>query len=450
MVAHRAYGRGILSSFFSDLLGTLFDRNLLRSSGDDGRAIEAICAELISVHGEVTGVKDATAVLSRYHGMNEAEKTAFFDYLTEMLDVDSDAIAAAVEAYREEPDRANYSKLMQVSEPLRQELLRRLNQVPGATAALVQMRVDLLRMLKDKPEYGRTDADFRHMFGSWFNRGFLVMRRISWETPANILEKIIQYEAVHAINDWDDLRGRMQPSDRRCYAFFHPVMPEEPLIFVEVALTRGIPNSIQTILKDKREVLAPHQANTAVFYSISNCQTGLKGISFGNSLIKQVAADLAAEMPQLKSFVTLSPVPGFGRWLESVSEDEAIGRIANAILKRSRQDLMDGVDAEEIRMLVARYLVEEKRKDGLPLDPVARFHLGNGAQLFDIHARADVSAKGVATARGAMVNYLYDLGEVAENHEAFVNEKKIVASKPVRQLVRALGKRGRELKSENA
>jgi malonyl-CoA decarboxylase len=278
------------------------------------------------------------------------------------------------------------------------------------------MRSDLLRLGGPDHELQALDQDFRHLFVSWFNRGFLVLRPINWESPAHILEKIIAYEAVHEIANWDDLRRRLVPDDRRCFAFFHPAMPDEPLIFVEVALTAAIPGSVQDLLAEDREPITADEARTAVFYSISNCQSGLAGISFGNSLIKQVAADLSTELPGLKTFVTLSPIPGLTKWLNS----EHIP--------------YEDADAKQIRTLAAHYLMSAKRKDGQPLDPVARFHLGNGAQVHAVHAEADLSDKGRDQAAGTMVNYLYDLNKVSQNHERFATTNEITASSEIRSL----------------
>ena len=250
------------------------------------------------------------------------------------------------------------------------------------------------------------------MFVSWFNRGFLVLRPISWESPAHILEKIIAYEAVHAINSWNALRRRLEPSDRRCFAFFHPAMPDEPLIFVQVALNQGVPSSVQALLSKGRETIAAEAADTAVFYSISNCQRGLTGISFGNSLIKQVVSDLAAELSQLKTFVTLSPIPGLMRWLAQQSDTE--------------------VATAQIPAVAAYYLLHAKARGGLPDDPVARFHLGNGAKIHAVHADADVSEKGLAQSGGAMVNYVYDLQSISQNHEQFATSGEIIAASAVR------------------
>ena len=270
------------------------------------------------------------------------------------------------------------------------------------------MRADLLRLAKQSPELQAFDLDFKHLFASWFNRGFLVLRPVNWESPAHILEKIIEYEAVHAIDSWEDLRLRLEPRDRRCFAFFHPAIPDEPLIFVEVALTKGTPTSIQELLSEAREEVATEQIDTAVFYSISNCQAGLANVSFGNFLIKQVASDLSLELEGLKKFITLSPIPGLGNWLRKThpnwNSDDEVG----------------------LRSLAAHYLINEKSSNNLPLDPVARFHLGNGAIVEKVHVEADNSENGKLQSLGCMVNYLYDLEQVTKNHEEFVSQGKVM------------------------
>ncbi|MCR9139340.1 MAG: malonyl-CoA decarboxylase [Alphaproteobacteria bacterium] len=430
------------SRFLSDILGTIFERRYSAMDASDKRPIEEMCRALLTSVGEVSGLKLASAILNRFSQMEDDQKEAFFRYLTEELDVDPDAIQASARAYGESRATEDLQKLTRVSEPTRQELLRRLNQVPGATPRLVAMRLDLLDILDEHPEFGRTDLDFMHLFSSWFNRGFLVLRRIDWDTPANILEKIIQYEAVHAINDWDDLRRRIEPEDRHCFAYFHPVMPDEPLIFVEVALSKGVPGSVQEVLAEDREVLSETEADSAVFYSISNCQRGLSGISFGNSLIKQVVEDLSRDLPHLRTFVTLSPMPGFGKWLEARRTgdlDEAAGEIVEAARHAANEDHPTSLTAfgDELRALAAHYLVEEKRSDGLPLDPVARFHLGNGALIHDVHALADISSNGLRQSCGVMVNYLYDLARVEQNHEEFVDNLTIARSRGIQALLRS-------------
>ena len=430
------------SRFLSDILSTIFERRYSASAAEDKRPIDEVCRALLTGAGEVSGLKLARTILARYSAMEEDEKRAFFQFLTEELDVDIEAVEESARLYGAERTPQHLEHLVASAEPVRQELLRRINQVPGATAQLVAMRLDLLGFLDDNPAFGRTDLDFIHLFTSWFNRGFLVLRRIDWDTPANILEKIIEYEAVHAIDDWDDLRRRIEPEDRHCFAFFHPVMPDEPLIFVEVALAKGVPGSVQQVLAEEREILSENQADTAVFYSISNCQRGLRGISFGNSLIKQVVEDLSRDLPQLKTFVTLSPIPGLNRWLqglESEQPDSAVAEILSAVDHAERSDDVVSLDhfGPELRFLATQYLVEQKRPNGMPLDPVARFHLGNGALIHDVHALADISPNGLQQSSGVMVNYLYDLSRVEQNHEEFATNQTVAQSRTIQSVLRA-------------
>ena len=403
-------------SYFGELLSTIFERRYQKAlSGEvQGRTTSDLCDALLSSQGEVSGVTLARNILDRYAAMSSDDKTAFFEFMTHELEIRPDDVIRALDAYKEAPGKGTYSAFASACEPRRQELARRLNQVPGATGQLVQMRKDLLGLLRDRPDLEPLDVDFRHLFASWFNRGFLVLRPIDWASPAEILEKIIAYEAVHEIDSWDDLRRRLKPTDRRCFGFFHPSMADEPLIFVEVALTKGVPGSVQDVLADGREEIGAEDADTAVFYSISNCQSGLAGISFGNSLIKQVVADLSKDLPDLKTFVTLSPIPGLNKWLGGTD--------------------LDALNIADPQALAAHYLLEAKRSDGMPFDPVARFHLGNGALVHAVHAEADVSPNGRKQSNGTMVNYLYDLSQISQNHEQFVGQKTVVASAPVRTL----------------
>jgi len=403
-------------SFFSELVSTIFERRyqkvLLKET--NGKTTVELAKALLGSIGEVSGVTLARSILERYAIMGLNEKLDFFEFMTDSLEIDPERVIRTLEAFKFEPNKTTYQDFAEACEPKRQELARRLNQVPGATGQLVKIRKDLLDMIKDRPKLGPLDVDLKHLFASWFNRGFLVLRPINWSTPADILEKIIAYEAVHAIHSWDDLRLRLKPTDRRCFGFFHPSMPDEPLIFVEVALTKGIPNSIQELLADERESINAAEADTAVFYSISNCQAGLAGISFGNSLIKQVASDLARDLPGLSTFVTLSPIPGLNRWLEtSKLADES---------------------PDQDKALAAHYLLKAKNADGMPLDPVARFHLGNGAKVHAVHAQADTSENGIKQSNGTMVNYLYNLSQISQNHEKFVSNKTVVASTIVKTL----------------
>jgi malonyl-CoA decarboxylase len=343
-------------------------------------------------------------VLDRYDGFEHTEKRAFFQMLRTALDIDSVSVRHSLDQYELQPTKANYAAFASAAEPKRKELIQRLNQVEGATHRLVLMRADLQKMIAQDPDLDVIDRDIKHLFQSWFNRGFLVLRPINWLSPANVLEKIIAYEAVHAITSWDELRRRLAP--------------DEPLIFVEVALTKGIPSSIQAVLEQDRDVADPKRTDTAVFYSISNCQSGLAGISFGNSLIKQVVNDLSRSLPNLKAFVTLSPIPGLRKWAKSCNKEDG---------------LLDQNRASEI---AAQYLLTAKDKGGLPLDPVARFHLGNGAMVEAIHNQADLSQNGVAQSAGVMVNYLYDLSRLTINVEKFSSAKEVSASSPVKTLAR--------------
>ena len=410
-------------TLLADLLSTVFERRYRRCAPPgtalDGRPLNDLCDALIGTSGETSGLALATEILTRFDGLDDAEKRGFFDYLATAMNIDPETVRTALDAYEMQPAKASYRAFAAAAEPARQELIRRLNRVPGATGALVRMRADLLRLGRRVPELEALDLDFRHLFASWFNRGFLVLRPISWESPAHVLEKIIAYEAVHAIQSWDDLRRRVEPGDRRCFAFFHPSMPDEPLIFVEVALTKGIPGSVQALLAEDRIAMPADDADTAVFYSISNCQAGLASISFGNSLIKQVAADLAIELPGLDTFVTLSPIPGLAAWLGDNGHD------------------WHSADPGRMAQLAAHYLLRAKGRGGLPMDPVARFHLGNGAIVHAVHADADTSDNGRAQSGGTMVNYLYDLPRIAQNHENFVTTRKVVATAAVTALAQA-------------
>ncbi len=408
----------IASRPLSELLTTLLDRPTFGWKSTDSNRIREDCVKLLAERAEFSGLQLAAKIFGEYDALNDEQKLAFFEFLNEDLDIDPASVANLAEAYRDAPTPENYRALAKAGEPARQRLFRRLNEAPGATAGIVRMREDLRELLKDHPHLARTDHDLQHLLRSWFNRGFLVMQQVSWDSPATVLEKIIAYEAVHEIQNWDDLRRRLQPEDRRCFAFFHPSMPTEPLIFVEVALTKGVPNSIQALLADTGDALAETEANTAVFYSISNCQPGLAGVSFGNSLIKQVARDLSRDLPNLKTFVTLSPIPGFKQWLKKEGMADA------------------KAEDTQLEKLAAKYLLTAKDNKGRPLDPVARFHLGNGAQVHALHHGADTSKRGIRQSAGVMVNYLYDLNKISQRATQFSKKSTIAASSEVKALVR--------------
>lgn len=447
--AGRAGEGGLMAETFFQSLFTsiaeggreLISRNL-RGSGDRGAVdqVVSLCRALLSSRGEASGAALALAALDAYRALPENDQAELFHRLVVEFAADEQAVLAAADAYREASTPLNLSRLADVAEPRRRELFRRLNIAPGGTAALVRMREAVLARLPRRADLEALDDDLEHLFVSWFNRGFLELRRIDWHTPAVVLEKLIAYEAVHEVDGWEDLRRRLA-ADRRCFAFFHPALPDEPLIFVQVGLVKGMPDKVRPLIDRNAPLLDPKQADTAVFFSISNCQKGLRGISFGNFLIKQVAADLTAELPGLKTFVTLSPVPGFARWLADAARLEPeVGRVAAELDAIEPADWQDEAKVEPLRepvtQLAAWYLTRA-RHGNLPLDPVARFHLGNGARLERIDWRGDLSGKGLTYAHGLMVNYLYRLDQVERNHEAFVNERRVVASSAVEKLAKA-------------
>jgi len=440
------------TSFFSEMLQSIADRSralIRRERREPSRARSAglveLCEDLLSGRGEASGVALANEILGEYAQMTIGPRIAFFEALATTFGHDRGRIDAAIAAWREEPSAANASELHLAAEPRRLELFRRLNLAPGGTAALVHMREQLFDAMAHRDDLGVIDGDFTHLFSSWFNRGFLVLRRIDWSTPAAILEKIIRYEAVHEIRDWDDLRRRIDLPDRRCYAFFHPALVDEPLIFVEVALTREIPTAIAPILSDKRELVDPERATTAVFYSITNCQRGLTGVSFGHFLIKQVVEEVSREMPRIGAFVTLSPAPNFAAWLKgeranagSLALDEE-DRIALAALEAPdwwrRPDVADTV-REPLLKAAAWYFLRARNGRGTLVDAVARFHLGNGARLERLDWLADTSERALAQSHGLMVNYLYDLDYIEQNHEAYAQQRAVVAAPAVTRLLR--------------
>jgi malonyl-CoA decarboxylase len=407
------------------------------------RHLFALCDALLSESGEYASTALAREALAAYQALDERLRADFFDILARGYSPSPDAVGAAADAYREDPSPGNFVKLQEAVDPPRQELFRRLNMAPGGTATLVEMRRLLLKDMKAHPQWRVIDSDLRHLLRSWFNRGFLRLERIDWRTPAIVLEKLIEYEAVHAISGWGDLRRRLQ-ADRRCFAFFHPQLPDEPIIFIEVALTRGMSARVQPLLDLRSPLGAPGTADCAMFYSITNCQEGLRGISFGNLLIKQVVEDLKRELPQLRLFATLSPIPGLRRWLEASRVAIAIGaggdeRVALlARLEDPAWHLGEIPQALEslLTSLCAYYLTRAKQ-DAEPLDPVARFHLANGAALERLNWMADSSEQGMARAAGMMVNYVYRIEEVETNHARYFQEKEIVASPAIERLARA-------------
>jgi malonyl-CoA decarboxylase len=439
------------TTFFSEMLQSIADRSralIKRERREPAHERSAglieLCEDLLSGRGEASGVALAQEILARYAEMTTGPRVAFFESLAKTFGHDQPRIDRAIAAWRQSPSDANAADLHAASEPRRLELFRRLNLAPGGTAALVRMREQVLDAMDHRDDLAVVDNDFVHLFSSWFNRGFLVLRRIDWSTSASILEKIIRYEAVHEIRDWADLRRRIDPPDRRCYAFFHPALVDEPLIFVEVALIRAIPGAIAPILSDKREPVEPKRATTAVFYSITNCQRGLAGVTFGHFLIKQVVEEISRDIPSVGTFVTLSPAANFAAWLNrerarsgSVAIDDA-DRQALAALDTDgwwrAPDIGDRIREPFLRA-AAWYYLRGRNGRGLPLDAVARFHLGNGARLERLNWLADTSERALKQSYGLMVNYLYDLDYIERNHEAYAQHRAVVAASAVTRLV---------------
>ena len=417
---------------------------LRAGTGQDVQRLVSLCEALLGERGEVSGAALARDALAAYKALEPRGREEFFNILATDFAPSPESIGKAADAYRYDPTPENLIRLQEAIETARQELFRRFNMAPGGTEALVAMRSELLRGLKKHPDWRAIDADLLHLFRSWFNRGFLRLERIDWRTPAIVLEKLIQYEAVHAVQGWHDLRRRLE-DDRRCFAFFHPQLRDEPLIFIEVALTRGISAQVQPLLAIDAPVASAAQADCAIFYSITNCQEGLRGISFGNLLIKQVAEELKRELPHLRSFATLSPVPGFRRWLDGAEARVQLSVGPNA---EQRLALLAAIEAPDWHMrevpeslqkllmrLCAWYLLRVKQEDE-PLDPVARFHLSNGAALERLNWLGDVSESGMSRSAGMMVNYIYRLEDVERNHERYFADRAVVASRTVEKLAR--------------
>lgn len=432
------------SNMLTDLVTRITEagRSLTGIESSINIKIDTLCGYLVSEKGEATGLAIAKEILTRYFELSEEDKLNFFMMLLNDFGTDKQSLDNAFADWKKNGVSSARS-IHIASEPKSIEFIRRLNRVKGATNQIVEMRNDLLNYLKENPQLQPLDDDFKHLLGSWFNRGFLELKTIDWSTSAEILERIIKYEAVHEIQGWDDLRRRVIEPDRRLYAYFHPAMPNEPLIFVEVALVEGIPASIKPILAADREPIDPQKANTAAFYSISNCQPGLRGISFGNFMIKKAAMEIKRDLPAIKNFVTLSPIPGFNRWIESeivkptnVLRDDHLVFIKN--LKATNALPKNKENTNMLREVAACYLVKARSTKGMVYDPVARFHLGNGACLKNINANANLNKtnEGLWNGWGLMVNYDYKLQDIEKNHEAFANDTEVIHSTVVQNLVK--------------
>ena len=410
--------QNILSSLVKGTrrLNRLGSKSFGKLHNDINKAVDSV----MSTSGEVSSLVYAEHLLNLIEVQDDNNLNKFLKNLLSNYDIDTKKLAQDVKNYSSEKNEENLIKINNSSEPKWVELFRRLNATSNGTYRLVKLRERI--QLLNNPELKIFDSGLLNLFRYWFNPSFLVLEKIDWETPANILEKIIEYEAVHEINSWDDLRARLAPTDRQCFAFFHPLIPDDPLIFVEVALCVGIPKSIQKIIKIDRDEIDIEEANTAIFYSISNCHNGLLGISFGNFLIKKVAKNLKRELPDLNQFLTLSPIPGLMKWMEEY---------APITFERCTDK---NCSDEELMKKTIKYLTESDRDDGLPNDPVGRFHIGNGASLERINLNADLSEKGISQSYGIMANYLYDLDVVEENHELFFKNKIVQTSNEIKTL----------------
>jgi malonyl-CoA decarboxylase len=425
----------------------LFFRRIIRSLAEPESSVRAaqqvisICESLLSERGEVAGARLASEVLAAYQTFDSSALDRFFELLISRFSPDPARVARETEAYRADSSPTMLARLQAAVEPPRQELFRRLNLARGGIRVLIQLRRRLINTLEEHPDRSVIDADLVHLFRSWFNGGFLVLQRIDWCTSALVLERLIEFEAVHQIQGWSDLRRRLE-ADRRCYAFFHPALANEPLIFIEVALTRGMSAKVQPLLNPDSAVLDPSLADCAMFYSITNCQQGLRGVSFGNLLIKEVVEDLSRSLPRVRTFATLSPMPGFSKWLTTAFEgrpgyrmraelEALISRIGEGHFPVDRS-LVAPLRDELVR-LGAYYLLHAKQR-AAPLDPVARFHLANGARLERLNWMGDMSESGMRRSLGLMVNYEYRLAEVERNHDSYANDYRIVASRRVKRL----------------
>ena len=418
-------------------------RKLFGSPRQDAPAgsIETLALDLLSERGEATSMARADAIVRLYASLSKEQRELFHLFLALNLLPETTRLKAAAKAYLSAPTPETVAELALASESPRRELIRRMNVAPGATHLLVRMREEVLAALDRQPQLRPLEQDMRRMLASWFNRGFLTIKRIDWSSSAVVLEKVIAYEAVHEIRGWDDLRRRLAP-DRRCFAFFHPALPEEPLIFVEVALCQGLASKIAPLLSANAPVDDAAQADTAIFYSISNCQPGLRGISFGNFLIKQVVEELRAELPGLKRFATLSPVPSFKRWLTEQASTGGDDLPAAALdINWASAERVSPAIRNALQRLLATYLTASNGGKG-PDDPVARFHLGNGAGLERIHWAANLSPRGLQESVGMMVNYVYEPKTIEDNHEQFVAAGRVARSSEVDDLIKRPSRNG--------
>jgi malonyl-CoA decarboxylase len=433
----------------AELFG-LSSRRETPSERENGRAVSSLllaCRQLLSERGEISAARLATEILRSYEALDESARELFFDRLVKEFSPNPEKAGQAGDAYRENPSPENLAKLQRAVEPPRQELFRRLNVAPGGTRFLVEMRGHLIGSPGSNCARAPIAADLKHLLTSWFNRGFLVLQRIDWRTSATVLEKLIRYEAVHQIQGFGDLRRRLL-EDRRCYAFFHPALPEEPIIFVEAALIQGMGDRVQPLLDPESPVVNPESADCAIFYSITNCQEGLRGVPMGSFLIKQVVEDLGRAFPRIRRFATLSPVPGFREWLRENGPSMAP---ISALAKLDEPDWFKhpklSVELERILVPLCAYYLLRARRGNEPIDPVARFHLRNGARLERINWLGDSSKTGIERSAGLTLNYRYRLNDLERNHELYTRDYRVAASRDIealaKQAVTSLGRSSR-------
>jgi len=424
-----------LSGFGLESLTNLYNGNNVPTSEYLGN----LCNALLGLKGEASSIALAEEILAVYAQFSAEDKLEFFQFLETDLAANADQVKLAINQYQENPNQQSIQTLHEASESRRMELFRALNMASQGTESLIAMREDIFEVLRENPGLQSLDNDLLHLFRSWFNRGFLEIKRIDWETPAVVLEKLIEYESVHEIAGWDDLRRRLE-EDRRCFGFFHPVMPYEPLIFVEVALTNEISTNVEELLKEDVKHDEDATYSTAIFYSINNCLNGLRGVSFGNLLIKQVVEKLEREISGIKKYSTLSPLPRFSHWLKENYNDLDFlesdqKHHVKALLDHPTIQIIDDEQLKSIMLgICAHYLVQVKSHDK-PHCPVARFHLGNGATLGKINWQADTSENGLRQSAGIMVNYIYDKSKLAKNHEAYEQSNIVNCSSEVKQLL---------------
>jgi len=426
----------IISSI-ADAGQKLFSKKNIKKNDLD--SILSLCDDLISHKGAAFGITVARDITELYQTLSTENKLLFFKNINEKYKPSFTKVNEAIDAYKISQNEKTLSDLFKTSEGRRRELFRRMNMAPNGTSVIVSLREDLLKILKNNTKLRSLDDDLRHLFKAWFNPGFLKLEKITWDTKAAVLEKIIKYERVHQMKDMNELKRRLG-EDRRFFSYFHPALEDEPIIFVQVALTNGLGKSIQELMKPS--ISDKKKYDTATFYSISNCQEGLSRVTLGNFLIKRVIYEIQEELPHIKNFGTLSPIPGFVDWFSYLEENKIKNILGN--LKKQNvsflklKDLKIGdyriIENKDAMMkLVSHYIVNEKNKKRLPINNVSRFHLGNGAIVDDIVINANVSENGFKRSFGIMVNYLYELKNIEKNHEDYTNNNQVIFSDKIKK-----------------